>query len=102
MTVILPLQMLSAPTAGPGQPERRLMAAVLADAVHTYQRLAPCQTVRARRRFAEIDEWFASDDASHPFAFVRICDVLGLDVDWVRKGLANWRPSSETGTRLAS
>jgi hypothetical protein len=31
----------------------------------------------------------------HPFSFVSICDVLALDVAYVRSGLRHWRESRQ-------
>lgn len=72
-------------------PERRLLAAVLEDAVHMFQQLHGAQRFRGRRLFREVENWFASERTDHLFTFVRICDVLGLDAGWIRSGLARWR-----------
>jgi len=73
------------------QPERRLQLAVLEDAVLTFNHFIGVETPRARRLFAEIEEWVASDDTSSPFAFQTICQSLDLDPDYVRGGLRRWR-----------
>ena len=70
-------------TMGPrldvSSPEKRLALAVLADAV---------REVRDGGHRATDDEaWFASPAVDHPFAFVPICEVLGLDPDHLRRGL---------------
>ncbi len=72
------------------QPEKRLMLAVLEDAVGTFQKCAGATGRRARRLFAEAEEWFASDDAEWPYAFANICQALGLEPLYVRKGLRRW------------
>lgn len=68
-------------TTGPrldvSSPEKRLALAVLADAV---------RQVREGRATDE-EAWFASPAVDHPFAFVRICELLGLDPDDLRRGL---------------
>lgn len=69
------------------QPEKRLQLAVLQDAILTFHRLAGNERHRARRLFAEVESWFASDDASSPFAFVTICDTLSFDPSYIRGGL---------------
>ena len=73
------------------QPEKRLMLAVLEDAVGTFQKYAVATGRRARRLFAEAEEWFASDDVSWPYAFLNICQALGLEPAYVRRGLLRWR-----------
>jgi len=72
-------------------PEKRLQVAVLADAVLTYHRWAGVERARARRLFAEVETWFACDDAGGPFTFMTICDSLNLDPAYIRRGLRNWR-----------
>ena len=83
----------------PLRPEEGLAIAVLEDAVRTLQRYAVADDLAARMLFAEVDEWFACNDTDHPFAFVSICDVLALDVTYVRSGLRHWRESQLAALR---
>jgi hypothetical protein len=77
-------------------PEQRLMLAVLADAVTVFQRYASGSTTRARRRFAEVADWFlATDDG--PFSFASVCQALELDPDYIRHGLNLWRRQCASG-----
>jgi hypothetical protein len=76
------------------RPEHRLMLAVLEDAVHIYQ-IGGRGDGRTRRLYAETERWFASTDTSWPFSFVRICQVLGLDPEYVLSGLRRWRVARE-------
>ena len=64
------------------------MLAVLEEAVATFQHHLGAESRRGRRLFREADEWFQSVDTSWAFAFESVCDVLGLDPDYVRAGLA--------------
>jgi len=89
---ILPEQLADRPFGGARiQPEKRLQVAVLADAVLTFQRWAGVADPRARRLFAEVDAWFASDDTDGPFTFITICDSLSFDPAYIRRGLRDWR-----------
>src|SRR5438046_10696217 len=77
---ILPAQLHDRPFGGARiQPEKRLQVAVLADAVLTFHRWAAVERARARCLFAEVEAWFASEDADGPFSFTTICDSLNLD-----------------------
>jgi hypothetical protein len=71
MTSMLPLQIVSVRTLGIGEPEKRLMVAVLKDAIQVHEAIAGRSTPRARARthLLELGDWFASDDMSYPFAF---------------------------------
>src|SRR5713101_5298159 len=92
---ILPAQLYDQPLGGARiQPEKRLQVAVLADAVLTFHRCAGDE--RARRLFAEVVAWFASDDADGPFTFITICDSLGFVPAYIRRGLRQWRAHVET------
>ncbi len=88
---VLPSQFFSLPERGGSlQPERRLMAAVLADAVGAVQKNVTARDRRARRIFVEAMEWFESEDADWPFSFVNLCDALGLEPGCLRSGLRRW------------
>ena len=78
--VVLPAQWARRSRAGLG--ERRLMVAVLLDAVAVYTKCKARGVVN--RRFREVDRWFKSHDQEWPFAFERICEVLSLDVTLIR------------------
>jgi hypothetical protein len=70
---------------------KRLMVAVLADAVRCFQTYADAQSRAGRRMFGEA-EWWILDRSSHgPFTFQAICDTLGIDPDRFRDGLRQWR-----------
>jgi hypothetical protein len=89
---ILPAQLGDRPIGGARiQPEKRLQVAVLADAVLTFHRWAGVEQPRGRRLFGEVDAWFASDDADGPFTFMTICDSLGFDPAYIRRGLREGR-----------
>ena len=92
----LPAQLYDRPFGGARlQPEKRLQVAVLADAVLTFHRWAGDERARARRLFAEVEAWFASDDADGPFTFITVCDSLKYDPDYIRRGLRQWRSHLE-------
>jgi hypothetical protein len=68
-------------------PEKKLMAAVLENALHSItvlrakKRLLPAQ----KKRLIEDWKWFLSEDAKWPFSFINICEALGLDSSYMRK-----------------
>ena len=89
--VVLPAQWNRRGGAGLG--ERRLMVAVLLDAVAVYTKCRARGVVN--RRFREVDRWFRSHDHEWPFAFERICEVLSLDTALIRQAIDN-----QVGTRM--
>ncbi len=72
----------------PSEPEKRLMLAVLEDALDVYFRYRGHR--RNRRLFRETEAWFFSDDTDWPFAYRNVCAVLGVDPVWLRRQLAAW------------
>jgi hypothetical protein len=80
----------------PGEGERKLMQAVLSEAIM-------CLTGRAgpaRERYrlaAEALRWITARDHSWPFAFESICDVLDIDADSLRRRLLAHAVASPTG-----
>lgn len=73
------------------QAEKRLMLAVLEDAVGTFQKHVAARDRRGEALFTETEEWFASDEVEWPFSFVNVCHALGLEVSYMRTGLWRWR-----------
>lgn len=73
------------------QPEKRLMLAVLEDAVGTFQKFALAHDRRAQRIFTETEEWFASSDRDWPYSFGNIAEALNLEPEVLREGLWRWR-----------
>jgi len=64
-------------------PERRLAFAVLVDAIRRLQQGAIGAT--------DAEAWLASNATDHPFAFLAICQAVGLDADFVRRGIRRLR-----------
>lgn len=91
--VVLPAQSARRSHAGLG--ERRLMVAVLLDAVAVYTKCKARGVVN--RRFREVDQWFRSHDQVWPFAFERICDVLSIDATMIRAAI-----DSPLGSRVTA
>lgn len=67
--------------------ERRLMIAVLEDAVDVYRKLAGARDARRQQLFRDAEEWIESEDRTWIFSFQNICDVLGIESAYLRRGL---------------
>jgi hypothetical protein len=78
-------------TPVPLERERRLVLAILEEAVRSYQHYAFATNRRGRRLFGETCEWFEARDNSWIFSFENICYALDLDPEHIRNGLARWR-----------
>src|SRR5689334_4283369 len=71
--------------------EQRLMCAIIEDAIDLYLKHAAATRADQRDRFAEAERWVESDDRSWLYAFATICDYLGLDAGYMRRGLRRWK-----------
>ena len=67
--------------------ERRLMFAVLEDAVDMYRKHCGTRDGRNRQLFLDAQEWIDGDDRTWVFSFLNLCDVLDLDGEYLRRGL---------------
>ena len=71
--------------------ERRLMAAILEDAIDCFQKYLWAKDNRSRNLRQEAENWFFSDDDSWPFSFINVCEALDLEPDFLRRGLTAWK-----------
>ena len=75
---LLPGQVTNNPAVGPGEGPRRLMAAVLEDALR-------CTRQEERNASSrEASHWVFSNDRSHVFSFLSVCDALRVDYNRLR------------------
>jgi hypothetical protein len=77
---------------GRAQPEgeRRLIVAVLADAVYCFQRNCTAEGPVKRALFREAKKWIISRNESWFFSFETVCQSLGIDANFLRRGLLAW------------
>jgi hypothetical protein len=74
-------------------PERRLMVAVLEDAVHRFVKHTGAKSVEGKAILAEEEQWFFGPGEDGPFSLESICDALGIDPDYLRAGLRRLKVS---------
>jgi len=82
--------------------ERRLMLAVLEDAVECYQKYALARDPRGRLLFEDACVWIESGEREWPFSYENICEVLGLNPEYIRRGLSKWRQQKSPVKRTAA
>ena len=70
--------------------ERRLMAAVLQDGIETFHKYAFAEDETGRELFEEARRWVDHPNDHSLFAFTTVCDVLGIEPDYLREGLHTW------------
>ena len=71
--------------------ERRLMLAILEDAVSCFQKYAGASRPRSKRLFQEAEEWFMDEGNSWVFSFESICAVLNISPEYFRLNLKRWK-----------
>jgi len=72
--------------------EKRLMLAVLTDAIDILMKGPGVNDPRRTTVFEETVAWFTRDDADWPCSFVNVCDALGIDARAVRDAITRRMP----------
>jgi hypothetical protein len=63
---------------------------VLEDAIRCYFKYRDVdQNPRHEQEFHEAAEWLSSDQEYGPFAFISVCQALGINADRLRMGINN-------------
>ncbi len=73
------------------RPIKRLMLAVLEDAMRCYQTYASSRNPTQRRLFVDAERWLMDRSAGGVFAFETVCETLGIEPSCLRAGLRRWR-----------
>ncbi len=72
-------------------PEKRLMLAVLEDAIASFQKNFLQPEGSPAGDGPDVEAWLDSDDMSWPFSFASICQTLNMEPEYLRRGLSQWR-----------
>ena len=75
----------------PIEPEKKLMLAVLEDAINCFQANVMAERGRRKRLFDETLDWFLDRGDDWLFSFESVCEILRLNPDYVRRGLLRWK-----------
>lgn len=73
------------------EPEKRLIWAILEDAIHSFQDNVWSQDRRGKKLFEQAEEWITKTDRDWIFSFENVCDSLGFNPEYVRQGLLRWK-----------
>jgi hypothetical protein len=77
--------------------ERRLVSAILEDALRCFQKHVNASDPKSRQLFVDAEDWIMADDPTWFFSFANVCTTLDLDPDYVREGLLKWRDAQRNG-----
>jgi hypothetical protein len=73
------------------EPEKKLMLAVLRDAVECFQTYLFSGRAKGKAIFQHAEEWIMDKDHDWLFSFESICEFLDLNPDYIRNGLIEWK-----------
>jgi hypothetical protein len=89
---LLPAQFYAAFRGGSGvRGEKRLMLAVLEDALDCFQKYAAARDGHGQALFEEANAWIVSGDRGWFFSYENICETLEINPEYLRRGLDSWR-----------
>ena len=69
------------------EPEKMLMFAILVDAISRFHTFSSANGTHRTREFAEVKNWLLNNRQDWPFSYRNVCEALGLDPDYLRRGL---------------
>lgn len=78
-------------------PVKRLMMAVLEDALRCFQNNADAKGGPRKRLFADAEQWLCGEVGDGPFSFETVCETLGIEPQFLRAGLKEWRNQQLAG-----
>ena len=78
------------------EPEKKLMLALLEDAIACYQKYLLARDSKGKALFEEAEEWLRQPGGGSVFAFDSVCELLGLNPDYLRRGMAEWKQAALT------
>jgi hypothetical protein len=73
------------------EPEKRLILAILEDAINSFQDNVLAATSKGKKLFKETEEWVMEQDGDWIFSFRSVCEILRLNPEYVRRGLMRWK-----------
>jgi hypothetical protein len=76
------------------EPEKKLMLAILEDAIACYQKYLFARDVKGKALFREAEEWVEEGSGRSVFGFDSVCETLGLNPDYLRRGMTDWKKAA--------
>lgn len=89
---LLPAQFYAAFRGGSGvSGEKRLMLAVLQDALDCFQKYAFAKDGQGQQMFSDANDWMCNEDRAWYFSYENICEILEINPEYLRCGVKLWR-----------
>jgi hypothetical protein len=67
------------------------MLAVLEEALWCFQENCRAKNGKRKQLFENVENWFFETNGDWVFGFTNICNSLGFDAGYIRKGLIQWK-----------
>ncbi len=71
--------------------EHRLLIAIMQDAIECFQKHLHARDTKRRQLYMDAEAWITAEDDDGTFSFENVCDLLGMNADYLRQGLLAWR-----------
>jgi hypothetical protein len=81
--------------------EKKIMLAVLEDAVASFQKYYFASDKKGKELFREVKEWIIEEKNDRLFSFTNICELLEISPDYLRRGLLQWREKQTSLPQLS-
>jgi hypothetical protein len=95
--LVLPVQLAGGARAAERSGEKRLLAALLADAMRLYAKHRHSRTASGVILFRETERWIESCDRSWLLAFENVCNILDIEPERLRRTLRTETALGERG-----
>ena len=76
------------------EPEKKLMLAILEDAIACFQKYVFARDAKGKALFSEAEEWIDDLNAEGIFTFNSVCEALELNPAYLRRGLEAWKKNA--------
>jgi len=73
------------------EPEKKLMLAVLEDAIACFQKYVSARDGKGKVLFQDAEDWIMAENDDGLFSFAHVCETLGFDPAYLRQGLKTWK-----------
>jgi hypothetical protein len=73
------------------EPEKKLMLAMLNDAIYCYQHYFYAHRRNRKKLFTNAEQWILETGADRLYSFASVCEHLGIDPAFLRAGLQRWK-----------
>jgi len=75
-------------------PEKRLMLVILQDALRCLDQYSLTRNSKRKTLFHETEDWVFATADDWVFSFNHVCEALGFNPEYIRKGVRQWKTAT--------